>query len=49
MLVLRRGDSAEVYERWRHWLIAHSAAAGLAVLGLVGVVLVAKGVVGLLT
>jgi hypothetical protein len=48
VLVFRRDRAAEVYEQWRHWLIAHSAVAGLAVLGLVGAFLLIKGVVGLL-
>jgi Sap, sulfolipid-1-addressing protein len=49
VLVVRRDQAPEVYERWRVWLMAHSSAAGLAVVGLVAVFLLAKGVVGLLT
>lgn len=49
VLVVRRDDAPAVYERWRDWLVSH----GRAVLFLVGaflaVVLIVKGVVGLLT
>jgi Sap, sulfolipid-1-addressing protein len=49
VLVIRREDAPVIYERWRAWLITHGQALVLVILTVVAVVLMAKGVVGLLT
>lgn len=48
VLVIRREDAPVVYGRCRAWLVAHGQALGLVVLTVVAVVLIAKGVVGVL-
>ena len=48
-VVVRHPESAPAtYERWRTWIVANSRAVLFAVGGLVAVVLVGKGIVGLL-
>ena len=47
VLVFRREQAPAVYERWRTWLVAHSAIAGVVILAALAVILVVKGVVGL--
>jgi hypothetical protein len=49
VLVFRREDAPEIYQRWRAWLIEHGHALLTIVLAVVAVVLVAKGIVGLAT
>lgn len=49
VLVSRREDAPVIYGRWRAWLVTHGQALVLVVLTVVAVVLMAKGVVGLLT
>ena len=49
VVVFRRDQAPQVYERWRRWLIANSSLAVLGVVGLVAVVLLVKGVVSLVT
>lgn len=49
VLVVRRDDAPGVYAGWRAWLLRNGQAVLLAVLAVVGVALVAKGVVGLVT
>jgi threonine/homoserine/homoserine lactone efflux protein len=49
VLVFRREDAPEIYQRWRAWLIEHGHALLSVVLAVVAVVLVAKGIVGLAT
>ena len=48
VLVTKRDQAAEVYQRWRVWIIGHSRAVLYLVGGLVCVVLIVKGLVGLL-
>lgn len=48
VLVVRRDGAAAVYERWRDWLLAHGREVLYVVGALVAVLLVVKGVVGLL-
>jgi hypothetical protein len=48
VLMTRRDDAAEVYGRWRVWIIANSRPVLYLVGGLVCAVLVIKGLVGLL-
>ena len=47
LLVIRRQEAPEIYRTWRLWLIAHGQALVRVVLAVVAVVLIAKGVVGL--
>jgi hypothetical protein len=47
LLVFRRQEAPEIYRTWRLWLIEHGQALVRVVLAVVAVVLVAKGVVGL--
>jgi hypothetical protein len=47
LLVIRREEAPEIYRAWRLWLIAHGQALVRVVLAVVAVVLVTKGVVGL--
>jgi Sap, sulfolipid-1-addressing protein len=49
VLVVRGDGASAVYQQWRASLIAHSRAILFAVGGLVALVLVAKGIAGLLT
>jgi hypothetical protein len=49
VLVIRREDAPVIYGRWRAWLVTHGQALVLVVLTVVAVVLMAKGVVGLLS
>ncbi len=49
VLLVRRDQAAGIYEGWRAWLLKNGQSLVLAVLGVVGVALVVKGVVGLLT
>jgi hypothetical protein len=49
VLVFRREDAPGIYQRWRARLIDHGHALLSAILAVVSVVLVAKGVVGLAT
>ena len=48
VLLRDRERAADTYERWRVWILAHSRAVLLSVGAIVSVVLVVKGVVGLL-
>ncbi len=47
VLVFRRDSAPEVFESWRAWLIAHGQRVVIGVVGLVGLVLVAKGIIGI--
>jgi hypothetical protein len=49
VLVFRGEDAPLIYQRWRAWLIANGQALVRVVLAVLAVVLMAKGVVGLLT
>ena len=49
VLVFRRADSQEIYRSWHAWLIAHGQAVVVAVVAMVAAVLMAKGIVGLVT
>jgi hypothetical protein len=49
VLAFRGKDSARIYANWRTWLITHSRAVSYATGAVVAVVLVVKGIVGLLT
>jgi len=49
LLVFRRDQAPEIYQRWRVWLIANGQKVLTLVLAVVAVVLIAKGIVGLLT
>jgi hypothetical protein len=49
LIVIRRNDAPAIYQRWRAWLVAHGQALVQVVLAVVAVVLVAKGIVGLVT
>ena len=48
ILVIRREDAPLIYARWRAWLVTHGQAVIQVVLTVVAVVLMAKGLVGLL-
>ena len=47
LIVIRRDDAPAIHQRWRAWLLAHGQALVQVVIGVVAVVLVAKGIVGL--
>lgn len=47
--VFRSGQAPAIYGNWRSWLIEHSRAVTYATGGLVAVVIVIKGIVGLIT
>jgi hypothetical protein len=47
--VVDRDHAPETYQRWRAWITAHSRAVLYGVGGFVSLVLVVKGVVGLLS
>jgi hypothetical protein len=47
VLLVRRDAAAMVFQGWRAWLLTHAQAVLLAVLGVVGVALAVKGLVGL--
>lgn len=47
--VFRHQDSAAIYRRWREWLVTNSRAVTYATGAVVAVVLIGKGIVGLLT
>jgi hypothetical protein len=49
LLVFDRHDAARIYQGWRVWLIANGHRVLTVVLAVVAVVLIAKGVVGLVT
>jgi hypothetical protein len=49
VLVVDRDHAPETYQRWREWITAHSRAVLYGVGGFVSLVLVVKGVVGLLS
>jgi threonine/homoserine/homoserine lactone efflux protein len=49
VLVFRREDAPAIYARWRAWLVARGQVLVVVVLTVVAVVLMAKGVVGLLS
>jgi hypothetical protein len=49
LLVFRRNQAPEIYRRWRVWLIANGQKVLTLVLAVVAIVLIAKGIVGLLT
>ena len=49
VLVLRRDDAPAIYQRWRSWLIANGHGLMTVVLAMVAAVLIAKGIVGLVT
>jgi hypothetical protein len=47
--VFRGKDSARIYANWRAWLVGHSRAVSYATGAVVALVLIVKGIVGLLT
>lgn len=47
LVVIRRDDAPAIHQRWRAWLIAHGHELLTVVLAVVAVVLITKGVVGL--
>lgn len=49
LVVFRRDDSRAILQRWRAWLMAHGLELLTVVLAVVAVVLITKGVVGLVT
>jgi hypothetical protein len=49
LLVFRRDEAPEIYQRWRVWLIANGPKVVTLVLAVVAVVLIAKGIVGLVS
>ncbi len=49
LMAVRPGRAAEIHQRWRQWLVAHTRPMMYSLGGLVAVVLVLKGAVGLLT
>jgi hypothetical protein len=49
LLVFRREQAPEIYQSWRVWLIANGQKLVTLVLAVVAVVLIAKGIVGLVT
>jgi hypothetical protein len=49
LLVIRREEAPAIYQRWRTWLTSHGQALVTVVLAVVSVVLLVKGVVGLVT
>jgi hypothetical protein len=49
VLVIDRDHAPETYHRWRAWITAHSRAVLYGVGGFVSLVLVVRGVVGLLS
>jgi hypothetical protein len=49
LLVIRRHDAPALCQRWRAWLISHGRDLGTIVLGVVAVVLIVKGIVGLIS
>jgi hypothetical protein len=49
LLVFRRQDAPAIYQTWRAWLTSHGQALIRVILAVVAVVLVVKGVVGLVT
>jgi len=49
LIVIRRDDAPAIHQRWRAWLVAHGQALVRAVLAVVAAVLVAKGIVGLVS
>jgi len=49
LLVFRRDEAPEIYQRWRVWLIAKGPKVVTLVLAVVAVVLIAKGIVGLVS
>jgi Sap, sulfolipid-1-addressing protein len=49
LLVFRRDKAPEIYQRWRVWLVANGQRLVMLVLAVVAVVLMAKGILGLLT
>jgi hypothetical protein len=49
VLLFRREDAAEIYQRWRAWLMKNGQALVTVVLAVVALVLLVKGIVGLAT
>jgi hypothetical protein len=49
LIVIRRDDAPAIHQRWRAWLVTNGQALVRVVLAVVAVVLVAKGIVGLIT
>jgi hypothetical protein len=49
LIVIRRDDAPAIYQGWRAWPVAHGQALVRVVLAVVAVVLVAKGIVGLMS
>jgi hypothetical protein len=47
LMVIRRDDAPDIHQQWRAWLIAHGGELLTVVLAVVAVVLITKGVVGL--
>jgi hypothetical protein len=47
LTVIRRDDAPDIHQQWRDWLIAHGGELLTVVLAVVAVVLITKGVVGL--
>jgi hypothetical protein len=49
VLLFRGEDAAEIYQRWRAWLMKNGQALVTVVLAVVALVLIVKGIVGLAT
>jgi len=47
--VVRRDGAPVTFARWREWLVTNGSALVLGVLGVVGILLAVKGIVGLAT
>ena len=48
VLVFRHGHATEIYASWRAWIIGHSRAVSFGTIGVLAVLLLAKGLVGLI-
>jgi hypothetical protein len=49
LMVIRRDDAPAIHQSWRAWLVANGQALVRVILAVVSVVLLAKGIVGLIT
>jgi len=49
VVVVRRDRAPATFARWREWLVTNGSALVLGVLGVVGILLSVKGIVGLAT